>query len=55
MKSTNPRKAKLDELEPSIFEIQELTNKKSQLTTAIEKEKTHLEKAISELQSTLTV
>jgi exonuclease SbcC len=49
------KKARLDELEPSIFEIQELTNKKSQLTTAIEKEKTHLEKAISELQSTLTV
>src|SRR5208283_1510594 len=48
------KKAKLDQLEPSIIEIQELTNKKSQLTTAIEREKTHLEKAIRELQSTLT-
>ena len=38
------KKAKLDQLEPSIIEIQELTNKKSQLTTAIEKEKTHLKK-----------
>ena len=35
------KKSKLDQLEPSIIEIQELTNKKSQLTTAIEREKTH--------------
>ena len=48
------KKAKLDQLEPSIIEIQELTNKKSQQTTAIEREKTHLEKAIRELESTLT-
>lgn len=47
------KKATLDQLEPSINKIQELTNKKSQLTTAIEKEKTHLEKAIREMQSEL--
>lgn len=46
-------KAKVDQLDPRIEEIQELANKKSQLLIAIEKEKTHLENAIKELQGEL--
>ena len=47
------KKTRLDELEPSIEQITQLTNKKDQLSTAIEKEKTHLENAIRDLQNEL--
>ena len=46
-------KAKVDQLDPKIGEIQQLASKKSQLLIAIEKEKNHLENAIQELQSEL--
>ncbi len=50
-KEYTSKKTRLDELEPLIQEIQELSSKKSQLETAIKKEKMHLEKRVSETQA----
>jgi len=47
------KKARFEALEPSIDQITKLTNKKGQLITAIEKEKTHLETSIQDLQAEL--